>query len=198
MIKKLISIFCKYLIKKNQFESVLLRKLYRRIYNIDVGLYSYGCFDSNRLSAGTVIGRYCSFAPSSYIFRRNHGVNFISLHPYLYNSNLGMIDTDTIKYNPCIIEDDVWFGHNSMILPTVNKVGRGAVIAAGAVVTSDVPRYAIMAGIPAKIIKYRFDEQIIKKIESSHWWEKDKKELQEMIIKNREFVFNPGGCNEKN
>jgi virginiamycin A acetyltransferase len=198
MIRRILSVICLLLIKKNQFESVLLRKLYQKLYGINVGMYSYGCFDYKRFPKGIVIGRYCSFAPSAYVFGRNHGVEFLSLHPYLYNASLGIIKHDTIQLQPCVIEDDVWLGHNSTILPSVKVVGRGAVVAAGAVVTTDVPRYAIVAGIPAKIVKYRFEEDIINRIENSQWWTQSKDSLQHLAENNKDFVFNTRNSNANN
>jgi acetyltransferase-like isoleucine patch superfamily enzyme len=65
---------------------------------------------------------------------------------------------DRLEERLTIIEDDVWVGHGVIIMAGV-KIGRGAVIAAGSVVTKDVPAYAIMAGVPAKMLRYRFDEQ---------------------------------------
>lgn len=187
----MLSIILITLLKKWQFDSVILRELFRKKYNIDVGLYTYGCFDPARIPSGTKIGRYCSFASTSQIFGRNHGLDFISLHPYLYNSNLGLIKCDTIQYQKCTVEDDVWVGHNAIILPSVKLIGRGAVIAAGSVVTKDVPRYSIVAGNPAKIIRYRFSEDVINKIEESNWWQLNKIELQELIKNNTDMIFNP-------
>lgn len=178
-------------LKRNQFESVMLRWLFRRWYDIDVGQYSYGCFDPARFPSGLKIGRYCSFATTCNFFSRNHGLDFISLHPYLYNSNLGIVKKDTIQQRQCRIEDDVWVGHNAIILPSVGKVGRGAVIAAGSVVTKDVPRYAIVAGNPAKVIRYRFNENVIKQIENSAWWMLDKKKISNLIKSNPMMMFEP-------
>jgi len=178
-------------LKKWQFDSVILRELFREKYIIDIGLYTYGCFDPARIPSGTKIGRYCSFASTSQIFGRNHGLTFISLHPYLYNSNLGLVECDTILYQKCIVEDDVWIGHNAIILPSVKLIGRGAVVAAGSVVTKDVPKYAIVAGNPAKIIRYRFSEDVVNKIEESKWWLLDKIELQRLIKDNADMIFNP-------
>ena len=69
-----------------------------------------------------------------------------------------------------VIEDDVWIGSNSVILSGV-KIGRGAVIGAGSIVTKNVPKYAIVAGNPAKVIKMRFNDEEISKLEKLKWWE---------------------------
>lgn len=74
--------------------------------------------------------------------------------------------------NPPVIMNDVWIGSKAIVLQGV-KIGNGAIIAAGAVVTKDVPSYAIVAGVPARIIKYRFSEDIIKKIENTKWWDNE-------------------------
>lgn len=80
-----------------------------------------------------------------------------------------------------IIEEDVLISANAIILNGV-KQGRGSVIGAGAVVTRDVPPYAIVAGVPAKIIKYRFSSVIIQSIEASRWWEKDDETLKNNLL----------------
>lgn len=180
----------------HQMESILLRDIYKKRYSLDVGLYSYGCFDSTRFPVGTTVGRYCSIAKSAYVFNRNHGVKFISLHPYLYNSSLGVVAEDMIKTTKLIIEDDVWLGHNSIICPSVDKIGRGSIVAAGAVVTKNVLPYSVVAGNPAKFIKYRFSIDRIKEIESSQWWLMDKNMLMDLIGKEEGFVFNIGSLNE--
>ena len=74
------------------------------------------------------------------------------------------------------IGSDVWSGHNANIMPGVS-VGDGAVIAAGAVVTRDVPPYAVVAGVPATIKRYRFDEKTIARLLSVRWWELELSEL---------------------
>lgn len=191
MYKKYISkIEIKYL-KKNEMESHRLRAIYKKLFNIDVGMYSYGCFDENRIPAGTKIGRYCSFANTCQFFSRNHGIDFISLHPYLYNAKLGVIDSDTIPFSTCIIEDDVWIGHNAIILPNVRNIGRGSIIAAGAVVSKDVPPYAIVAGNPAIIKRYRFNYNTIHEIENSKWWLISKELLKKEITTNPQFIYKP-------
>ncbi len=192
MLRRLFDRFILSYLKKNEFESLTLRNLFNKKYNIQIGLYSYGCFDAKRIPKNTKIGRYCSFSPSAFIFSRNHGVDFMSLHAYLYNSSLGLFNgKDRVQETNCVIEDDVWLGHNSIVTPSVKIVGRGSIIAAGAVVTKDVPRYAIVAGNPAKIIRYRFDEETINQIEESRWWLMSKNELKEYIESNQRFVYSP-------
>jgi virginiamycin A acetyltransferase len=176
----------------NEFTSLELREFFRTRYAIDIGLYSYGCFDPSRIARGTTIGRYCSFAKSAHIFNGNHGIKFLSLHPYLYNVSLGCVDAETIERTRCTVEDDAWVGHCAAILPSVSRVGRGSVIGAGAVVTQDVPRYAIVAGNPGRIIRYRFSENIIEQIEATRWWEMTRDELVALIKNNPTMVFRPG------
>ena len=175
--------------KDREFESIYLRDYFLRRHSVEVGLYSYGCFDQKRIPKNTKIGRYCSFAPTAYIFARNHGVNFMSLHPFLYNSNLGVVDVDTIENGSIEIEDDVWLGHNSIILPSVTKIGRGAVIGAGSIVTKNVEKYSIVGGNPAKHIKYRFPRAVIENIEASKWWLLSKSEFKRFIEENPDYAY---------
>lgn len=174
-----------------QFTSEVLRDFFRKRYSIDIGLYSYGCFDPERIASGTTIGRYCSFANTARIFNGNHGLKFLSLHPYLYNVKLGFVDMESISRSKCIVEDDAWVGHASSVLPHVRVIGRGSVIGAGSVVTCDVPRYAIVAGNPARLVRYRFPDSIIDEIESSEWWKMSDLELKRLIRVNPDMVFRP-------
>lgn len=190
MIKLIRRIIIRYL-KNNQFTSLILRNYFIKHHNIKVGLYSYGCFCPIRIAAGTSIGRYCSIADTVRILNGNHGLHYLTLHPYTYNTSLGIVSKETITRNNCTIEDDVWIGHNAIILPNVCKVGRGSVIAAGAVVTKNVPAYAIVGGNPAKLIRMRFDENMIELIESSRWWEWDKEKLAQQIALSPELIYSP-------
>lgn len=99
-----------------------------------------------------IIGSDVMFGPSVYIFGGNHRFNQIGL---LIRQHVKSLDD---KDKDVIIEDDVWVGGNTVILSGV-VIGQGAVIGAGSVVTKSVPRYAIVAGNPAKLIRYRFDEK---------------------------------------
>lgn len=77
-----------------------------------------------------------------------------------------------------MIGHDVWIGQNAIILPTVKRIGDGAVIGAGAVVTKDVPDFAIVLGNPANVVKYRFSGETIDRIKRQAWWNKDMEELK--------------------
>ena len=136
------------------------------------------------------IGRYCSFGENIQIGRSDHPLNFLSTSPFFYEQqkmfNLGEEFLDSEKYHqhqttippsgmllgkPRFTEigNDVWIGHCAYIRPGV-KVGDGAVIGANSVVTKDVPAFSIVAGNPARIVKMRFDDSIIKKLTLSKWW----------------------------
>ena len=106
-----------------------------------------------------VIGSYCSIAQEvMFILNADHYTDHVSTFPFRVNC-LGDYKEGTSK-GDIIIEDDVWIGYRAIIMSGVH-IGQGAVVAAGAVVTKDVPAYAIVGGTPAKIIKYRFEEKIV-------------------------------------
>lgn len=178
---------------RRQFTSRFLRYYFLKKYDIRVGLHSYGCFCPTRIAPGTVIGRYCSIADTVRVLNGNHGLSFLMLHPYAYNPSLGLVAKETITRSRCTIADDVWIGHNAIILPNATEIGRGAVIAAGAVVTRSVPPYAIVGGNPARVIKMRFDPELIEKIEATKWWEWDRKELARQLARNPELIYAPAG-----
>lgn len=175
---------------EEEHTSLALRRRYRAL-GVEIGLYSYGCFDLARVPAGVTIGRYCSFAPTAQIFLRNHGIEFIGLTAYLYNETLGVVDRSMQPYAELAIGDDVWIGHNATLLPQVGTVGRGAVIAAGAIVTRPVPAYAIVAGNPARVVRMRFDEATIAAIEATRWWELDPEGLRRLAAEQPDLVFRP-------
>ena len=123
------------------------------------------------------IGKFCSIGPNIQTGYGTHPVDRISTSPYFYSSKAynNIFDTENIffqEYSTTIIGNDVWIGANVFLLDGVT-IGNGAILAAGCVVTRDVPPYAIFGGIPAKIIRYRFQQEIIKVLEEMKWWEKD-------------------------
>ncbi|MEG6532049.1 CatB-related O-acetyltransferase [Caldibacillus thermoamylovorans] len=160
--------------------STTLRYLYSKYHGIEIGLYSYGgCFNINNIPRGTVIGRYCSFARDVFIFNADHPKSFVTTHPFIYNVNLNVVKEEPIKRTQLSIGHDVWIGQNVIITSKVNSIGTGAIIGAGSVVTHNVPPYAIVAGVPAKVISYRFEKNVIENLLNSNWWENDVSYIRE-------------------
>jgi len=154
------------------FSSFSLRKILQNRRGVTVGAYSYGgCFEDRFIDPGTVVGHYVSVAEGVRIMGRNHPLDSPSLHPFFFNSSLGWIEKDTLPYRPIFIGHDAWIGANALIMPSVKRVGIGAVIGAGSIVTKDVPDFAVVVGNPAKIVKYRFSPKERSDLLSSRWWE---------------------------
>lgn len=134
------------------------------------------------------VGRFCSIASNVKIIADTHPSSvFVSTSPSFYSTLLQNGQTFVNKnkfeeylridgYN-VIIENDVWIGTNAIIKGGI-KIGNGAIIAMGAVVTKDVPPYAIVGGVPAKVIKYRFNEEQIARLQEIKWWDKSDSWLQ--------------------
>lgn len=162
-------------IEGGEMYSPTLRELLRRFYDVEVGMYSYGpLIWPGILPAGTKIGNYCSLAPGIKAFRRNHPVHRLALHPLFYNSSLGLIQSDSIHRdsdNPLAVDHDVWIGCDAIITPSCKRIGLGAVVGAGAVVTKDVAPFTIVAGNPARQIGVRFPIEIQRMVLASRWWE---------------------------
>ena len=153
------------------------RDILRRYHGADVGRYSYGdVLRPGVLPAGSWVGDYCSIGAGLIVRRRDHPVHRPILHPFFYNSVLGLLKEDSIprdEDNPLVIGHDVWIGDRVTILSGCRQIGNGAVIAAGAVVTRDVPPYAIVAGVPAMVLRPRFSPDKVAILENSQWWERD-------------------------
>lgn len=160
-----------------------LREILRLQYDVNVGIYSYGpCLRPGVLPPGTRIGNYCSIADGLKVLRRNHPVDRLSLHPFFFNRRLGLVLNDSIRSvedNPLTIGHDAWIGANVIIAPGCQVIGNGAVVAAGAMVADDVSAFAIVGGVPAQLIRWRFPVNIQQCIEESRWWLRPLNELVE-------------------
>jgi acetyltransferase-like isoleucine patch superfamily enzyme len=153
-----------------EMRSATLRRIMHRFHGVEVGPHSYGCFDPVRIPHGTRIGRYVSVGPGVAAYRRNHPLDRLSLHPYFYNPRHGAAETADVATAALDIGDDAWLGARATILPGCRRIGRGAVVAAAAVVTRDVPDYSVVAGNPARVIRYRLEPGAIEAAERSQWW----------------------------
>lgn len=170
ILKKLInhSKFSKAWRKANLHNHTRVGDGYFDISNVKVGKYTYGplnVIDANKGGGVLTIGNFCSIAPEvTFVLNGEHDYSCFSTFPFGSYCFKGKANYDSARMTGSkgniVVEDDVWIGYRATILSGVT-VHQGAVIGAGSVVTKDVPPYAIVGGVPAKIIKYRFSDEII-------------------------------------
>jgi len=133
----------------------------------------------------TTVGRYSSIGPNVSIVVGMHPTStYVSTHPAFYSTNnankacyVSKNKFEEYKYidnlrNFCSIGNDVWIGEGAKIVGGC-RIGDGAVVAAGAIVTKDVPPYAVVGGVPARLIRYRFEPQQVDALLKCEWWNKD-------------------------
>lgn len=157
-----------------------------------VGKFTYGINDKTVESKQYLksVGNFCSINADANIGTLgNHPIDLVTTSNMLWNPMWKMLDQYDQelldRYNkPIVIENDVWIATNAVVLPGVT-IHNGAIVAAGAVVTKDVPPYAIVGGVPAKVIRYRFDSHIINELLKIKWWDWD----DEKIKANFELFF---------
>jgi virginiamycin A acetyltransferase len=137
------------------------------------------------------IGRYCSIAGTVRVAPMNHLISALTTHPALYERKFGVVEADVKPTKSLVIEDDVWIGNNVVILPGCKRIGRGAVVGAGSIVTHDVDRYAIVAGNPARLLRPRFNNDLIDEVEKSTWWNLDLDEIKRIYQQNPYLLLSP-------
>lgn len=152
---------------------------------VSLGVHTYGVShetvllfkDSDRVH----VGKYCSFAHGvKVIASGEHNYGAVANFPFYAHFLSEGTEKDTYSKGEVRIGNDVWIGTRATILSGV-KVGDGAVIAAGAVVTKDIPPYAIAGGVPANIIKYRFSKDVIGALLEIKWWDWDDETVRRNI-----------------
>lgn len=132
---------------------------------------------NNFIHGNVSIGKYCQLGVDVAIHATNHPIGYMAtyINKNLFNGELKQLR----QKNKIRIGNDVWIGHNVIIVGNVT-IGNGAVLAAGAVVTKDVLPYTIVGGVPAKSIRKRFSDTVIKEIEELQWWNKTEEELEKI------------------
>ncbi|BBJ31596.1 hypothetical protein RAS_07050 [Rickettsia asiatica] len=121
-----------------------------------------------------IIGKFCAIAMGTSFITddMNHPMDGFSTYPFFIFENWNNYTPSPNKRRDTIIGNNVWFGTNSTVLPGVN-IGDGAIIGACSVVAKDVPPYIIVAGNPAKVIRYRFPDEIVEPLLKIQWWDWD-------------------------
>jgi acetyltransferase-like isoleucine patch superfamily enzyme len=142
--------------------------------DFDIGEWSYGRPKIRRWSEGTTlkIGRYCSIAGDVKIFLGGeHRADWVTTYPFpAILTDTKSRDAHVTSRGDVVIEHDVWIGDGATILSGV-RIGNGAVVGASSVVSKDIPPYAVVAGNPAKVLKYRFSPEQIAALERIAWWD---------------------------
>jgi acetyltransferase-like isoleucine patch superfamily enzyme len=151
----------------------------------EVSVGKYCGINQNTFVIRCEIGAYCSIGAKSAVNPFNHPTDWFSVHEFQYHptafswipecKDFLRISRTLEMFTRVRIGNDVWIGNNVNVLGV--NVGDGAIIAAGSVVTKDVPPYAIVAGVPAEVKRYRFSEKIIERFLQSKWWELELEQL---------------------
>lgn len=155
--------------------------------SVVVGKATYGPLNVVNCGTGNTlrIGNYCSIAQDViFSLHADHYLNRISTYPFRVMA--GGEKQEAISKGDIILEDDVWIGQRAMIMSGI-RIGQGAVVAAGAVVTKDVPPYAIVGGVPAKVIRYRFAPELIQELMKIDYNRLDRKQ----ILEHMEELYHP-------
>lgn len=163
--------------------------------DVPVGRLTYGFrrLKPNYLRGIKSIGRFCSIAADVCVAGVHHPLDWVSTNPFLYRVDRGFVSRRQPPPDPVArrnegitVQNDIWIGEGAQILRPV-VLGHGCVVAAGAVVTKDVPPYAIVAGVPARIVRYRIPEELVPRMLAIAWWDWE----LDLIRKNVTHFYDP-------
>lgn len=158
--------------------------LYDYVYVSNSTLGNFIYISENSKISNCKIGNYCSIGQNVKIGAGKHPIDFITTFPAFFSIRKQCQVTFVSKnlfteVEEVVLGNDVWIGNNVLVLDGVN-IGNGAIIAAGAVVTKDVEAYSVVGGVPAKLIKKRFEDDYISYLEEIKWWDKSEEWVKKM------------------
>lgn len=168
---------------KTRFTKTTALGGHTRCFNVVIGAYS-SIRDRGR-AMNAVIGNYTVIAKDCEIGLGVHPTNYLTCHSIFYKNSPWDFHPEWVKPIGDIVRithigNDVWIGARCIVMDGVT-IGDGAIIAAGSVVTKDVPHFAIVGGAPAKVIKYRFSQEVIDRLEEIQWWNLPDEKITEVV-----------------
>lgn len=148
---------------------------------VKLGEYSY--VNEHSLLRGVSVGRFSSIGPHFICGHGEHPTNFVTTSPVIYSTrnqcSVTFADKDQfLEQRSTLIGNDVWIGARVFVRDGIT-IGNGALIAAGAVVTEDVSDFAVVGGVPAKVIRYRFADEVIRELLDLKWWDWSEEKLRQ-------------------
>lgn len=169
---------------RTEFTSLSGLRYGAKLFNVKIGDYS--SIGINSKVSNAEIGRFTVIARDVYVGVGAHPTTLLTAHSIFYKNNPWGFHPEWVEeigYDECPIShigNDVWIGTKAIVMDGVS-IGDGAIVAAGAVVTKDVPPFAVVGGVPARILKYRFPDDVINRLLEIKWWNMPDKEIAKRL-----------------